>query len=259
MQRVPGGSPICYDREMMACTAVAMQVAAGSILQGFIMTFHHGFRGVVFDMDGVLCDSEPFICQAAIEMFAERYHIEVRPDDFRPFVGAGEDRYLGGVAEHYGVTLNLQEDKKWTYERYLEIIRGRLQPLAGVGQFVARCRRLGMRLAVATSADAVKMHGNLAEIGLPPATFDACVNGLEVLHKKPDPEIFRLAISRLDLSPAECLVVEDAPNGIRAGVAAGAACLGLTTSFSAAVLQASGARWIAPDLAHVPPELWGEE
>lgn len=209
-------------------------------------------HGVVFDMDGVLCDSEPFICEAATRMFAERYRIDVRPEDFRPFVGAGEDRYLCGVAERHGIAWDLREDKRRTYEIYLEIIRGRLKPLAGVGEFIARCRRSGMRLAVATSADAVKMHGNLAEIGVPPETFDVCVNGLEVARKKPDPEIFLLAIRRLGLTPGECVVVEDAPNGIRAGKAAGATCLGLTTSFSTAELRAAGADWIAPDLAHVP-------
>jgi HAD superfamily hydrolase (TIGR01509 family) len=208
-------------------------------------------------MDGVLCDSEPFICEAAMRMFAERHGLRVRAEDFLPFVGAGEDRYLGGVAEKYGLTWNLQEDKRRTYQIYLEIIRGRLKPLAGAGEFIARCRRLGIRLAVATSADAVKMQGNLAEIGLPPETFDVCVNGLEVVRKKPDPEIFLLAIRRLELQPGECLIVEDAPNGIRAGKAAGATCLGLTTSFSAAELHAAGARWTAADLAHVPPAVMG--
>lgn len=212
------------------------------------------FRGVVFDMDGVLCDSEPFICEAAMRMFAERHHLQVRPEDFLPFVGAGEDRYLGGVAERYGIAWNLEADKMRTYQIYLEIIRGRLRALNGAHEFIARCRGLGIRLAVATSADAVKMQGNLAEIGLPPETFDVCVNGLEVVHKKPDPEIFLLAIRRLELEPEVCLVVEDAPNGIRAGTAAGARCLGLTTSFSASELRAVGAHWTAPDLAHVPPE-----
>ena len=215
------------------------------------------FRGIVFDMDGVLCDSEPFICEAAMRMFAQTYQVQVRPEDFLPFVGAGENRYLGGVAERHGIRWNLEEDKRRTYQIYLEIIRGRLQPLTGVREFISRCRQLGIRLAVATSADAVKMQGNLAEIGLPPETFDVCVNGLEVVHKKPDPEIFLLAIRRLGLEPAECLVVEDAPNGIRAGRAAGATCLGLTTSFSDSELRAAGAHWTAPDLAHVPSEVMG--
>ena len=109
------------------------------------------FRGIVFDMDGVLCDSEPFICEAAMRMFAERHHLQVRPEDFLPFVGAGENRYLGGVAERYGIAWDLEEDKKRTYQIYLEIIRGRLKPLTGAGEFIVQCRKMGIRLAVATS------------------------------------------------------------------------------------------------------------
>ena len=54
--------------------------------------------GVIFDMDGVLVESEPFIAEAAVRMFAEK-GVAVRPEDFRPFIGTGEDRFLGGVAE----------------------------------------------------------------------------------------------------------------------------------------------------------------
>ena len=212
-------------------------------------------RGVIFDMDGVLCDSESFICEAACRLFAERYQLAVQPEDFVPFVGTGENRYLGGVAEKYGVRLDIEEDKRRTYEIYLDIIRGRLQPLAGVHEFLAACRRAGLRVAVATSADRVKMEGNLAEIGLPPAAFDACVTGSDIERKKPHPDIFLLAAERLGLPPGECLVVEDAPNGVHAAKAARSLCLGLTTSFSEAQLRAAGADWIAPDLAHVPPDL----
>jgi len=209
-------------------------------------------------MDGVLCDSEPFICEAACRMFAERHALAVRPEDFRPFVGAGENRYLGGVAEKHGVRLDLAADKKRTYDIYLEMIRGRLHPLLGAREFIADCRRRGMKLAIATSADRVKLDGNLAEIGLPPKTFDACVNGLEVERKKPDPGIFMLAAERLRLPAARCLVVEDAPNGIAAGKAAGCRCLAISTSFRGDELLAAGADWVAPDLAHVPPEVLGE-
>jgi HAD superfamily hydrolase (TIGR01509 family) len=215
-------------------------------------------RGVIFDMDGVLCDSEPFICEAACRMFAENHGVNVKPEDFTPFVGAGENRYLGGVAEKYGVTLDLDRDKRRTYEIYLDIIKGRLDPLPGAREFIADCRRRGLKLAVATSADEVKLDGNLSQIGLPHEMFDATVNGLEIEKKKPDPGIFLLAAERLGLPAASCLVVEDAPNGLQAGKAAGCRCLGLTTSFDAATLRKAGADFIAADLAAVPPEVFGD-
>jgi HAD superfamily hydrolase (TIGR01509 family) len=214
------------------------------------------FSGVIFDMDGVLCDSEPFLYQAARRMFVETYGVDPKEADFHPFVGAGEDRFIGGPAEKYGIRLDLERDKARTYALYLEIIRGQLKPLPGIGEFIRRCRERGLKIAVASAADAIKVAGNLREIGLVPETFDAVVTGSDVRRKKPDPEIFLAAAARLGLKADTCLVIEDAPNGLRAGKSAGAACLGLTTKFDAATLRAAGADWTAPDLAHAPEEVW---
>jgi beta-phosphoglucomutase-like phosphatase (HAD superfamily) len=96
------------------------------------------------------------------------------------------------------------------------------------------------------------MLGNLQEIGIPLDAFDAVITGDDVERKKPDPQIFLLAAQRLGLSPAECLVVEDAPNGVRAARAAGCRCLGILSSFAAEALVEAGADWTAPDLASVP-------
>jgi len=211
-------------------------------------------RAVIFDMDGVLCDSEPFICEAARIMFRKRHGVAAKPADFIPFVGAGEDRYLGGVAELHGVRLNLASDKAFVYSTYLEIIRGRLRPLPGAKEFVAACGARGLSMAVATSADRVKLEGNLREIGIPEALFGACVTGDDIERKKPFPDIFLLAAQRLGIAPAECLVVEDAPNGIRAAKTAGAPALGLTSSFPAEELVSNGADWVAADLSAVPGE-----
>ncbi len=219
------------------------------------MDDNHRIRGVIFDMDGVLCDSEPFICEAACRMFAETYDTQVREEDFLPFVGAGENRYIGGVAEKYGLAIDIDRDKARTYAIYLEIIQGRLEPLAGVREFVTLCRQRDVKLAVATSADRVKMDGNLAELDLPPSLFDVLVTGTDVVHKKPHPDIFLAAAKGLTLIGESCLVVEDAPNGVRAAKAAGARCLGLTSSFQADPLVEAGADWIAPDLSAVPSEV----
>ncbi len=208
-------------------------------------------QAVLFDMDGVLVDSEEFICEAAIAMYRER-GLEVQPEDFLPFVGAGENRYVGGVAEKYGFEIDLEREKARTYEIYCEIIKGKLQPLPGVHSFIKTCRDKGLKLALATSADRIKMRANLDEIGLPVDTFDAAVNGLEVDRKKPFPDIYLKASELVGVDPESCLVVEDAVNGIEAGKAAGCRCLGLTTSFTAEEL--AEADWTAPDLDLFPAE-----
>jgi HAD superfamily hydrolase (TIGR01509 family) len=206
------------------------------------------FRAVLFDMDGVLCDSEAFIAAAAIRMFREDHGVAVRAEDFLPFVGAGENRYLGGVAEKHGVVLAMPRDKVRTYERYLEDIRGRLHPIPGAAEFLSACRARGLRTAVASSADRLKVDGNLREIGFPPATFDAIVTGSDIRHPKPDPEIFLAAAARVGVEPAACLVVEDAINGVVAARRAGCHCLGVTSSFPAALLRESGAEWTCEKL-----------
>lgn len=198
-------------------------------------------RAYIFDMDGVLCDSEPYIAEAAIRMFKTTYGLHVRKEDFLPFVGAGENRYLGGVAEKYGVELNLERDKAETYRLYGECVKGNLQALQGVKEFIERAKAHGFLLAVATSADEVKLKTNLHEIALDAALFDALVNGLEIEHKKPAPDIFLTAARRLGVPPQACTVFEDAINGVQAAKAAGAHCIGVTTSFSAADLLAAGA------------------
>ncbi|HKC90923.1 MAG TPA: HAD-IA family hydrolase [Candidatus Limnocylindria bacterium] len=211
-------------------------------------------RGVVFDMDGVLVLSEPLIAEAAIAMFAEKGHV-VAPEEFRPFIGAGEDRYIGGVAEARGIRLDAVRDKARMYEIYLERIKERLRPLPGVRAFVATCRRRGLSIAVASGSDRIKVEGNLREVGLAPSLFDAIVDGTQVVRKKPAPDIFIEACRRLRLDPAACLVIEDAVNGVAAAKAAGARCLALTTSFGSGEL--TQADWIASDLAHVPADVLG--
>ena len=163
--------------------------------------------GIIFDMDGVLCDSEPFIAAAAIEMFRETYGLQVTRDGFAPFVGTGEDRFIAGVAELHGIRATLPRDKQRTYAIYLKLIRGKLRALPGAIEFARACRERGLKIAVATSADRIKLEGNLREIGLPAATFDAIITGEDVERKKPDPQIFLLASERLGLAPDCCLVI----------------------------------------------------
>jgi HAD superfamily hydrolase (TIGR01509 family) len=205
-------------------------------------------RAVIFDMDGVLTDSEPLINAAAIAMFAE-LGLAVRPDDFLPFVGAGEDRYIGGVAERYGLVLDLPAAKRRTYEIYLQLVPTRLAAFPGATELVWTCRHSGLKVALASSADRVKIVANLQQIGLPPAEWDALVTGEEVKIKKPAPDIFICAAARLGLRPTECVVVEDAVNGVAAAKSAGMRCVAVAQTFPAEKLRQ--ADLVRPALAQV--------
>ena len=202
-------------------------------------------------MDGVLVDSEAFICKAAIMMF-EELGINTSSDDFQPYVGMGENKYLGGVAQKYGVKIDIEKVKERTYKIYEKIVKGHLYPLPGAHEFIAKCRNNGLRLALATSADRIKMEVNLNEIGLSKKTFNSIITGLDIENKKPSPEIYLKAAGGLGLKAADCLVVEDAVSGIKAGKDAGCRCLAVTTSFEAAAL--TEADWICDSLLNVPEE-----
>ena len=208
--------------------------------------------GIIFDMDGVLVDSEEFICRAACMMFAEK-GLTVQPEDFLDFVGTGENRYIGGVAEKYNFPVDIEAVKKRTYDIYLEIIKGALRPLPGVHDFIQTCRTMCKKIAVASSADRRKVLGNLKEIALPCEQFDAVITGEDVVHKKPAPDIFLLAAKKLGFDPKNCLVVEDAVSGVAAAKGAGAKCLALTTSFSAEQLK--NADFFAKDLSDTPAQV----
>ncbi|HNX36142.1 MAG TPA: HAD-IA family hydrolase [Kiritimatiellia bacterium] len=189
-------------------------------------------RAAIFDMDGVLADSEPLICAAACAMFRERGLI-VRPEDFHPFVGAGENRYIGGVAEKYGVALDIAQAKARTYELYLRMVPEKLSVFPGAAALVAALRAEGWPCAVASSADRIKVDANLRKIGLPAASWQAVVTAEDVERRKPDPAIFLKAAARLGVEPARCTVIEDAVNGIAAAKAAGMRCVAVATTFPA--------------------------
>ena len=139
-------------------------------------------RAVIFDMDGVLVDSESLINAAAVAMFREK-GLVVQPEDFLPFVGAGEDRYIGGVAAKYDFSLDLTEAKQRTYEIYLDLVPSRLEAFSGVHTLLSSCRAAGLLIAVASSADEIKVRANLKKIGLPTKFWDAVVWGKRLRTK----------------------------------------------------------------------------
>lgn len=208
-------------------------------------------KGVLFDMDGVLADSEQYICKAAIMMFAE-IGLTVKPVDFKPFVGMGENMYIGGVAEKYGLRIDIEKVKARTYEIYKSIIKGNLKPLPGAREIVDRCSGMGLKLALATSADRVKMEANLNEIGILPSVFHAIITGLDVENKKPAPDIYIMAAESIGLKPRQCLVIEDAVSGVMAAKSAGCKCLAVSTTFDGALLYE--ADWMCESLENVPEE-----
>lgn len=203
----------------------------------------------LFDMDGVLVNSEPVILAAAIAGLAE-FNVIARKEDFKPFIGAGEDRFVGGVAEKHGVPYQL-EMKHRVYEKYLELVDNGLEVYEKTLHVLKKIKEAGIPCALASSADFIKINANLRVAGIDKSTFQAVIGGDDVERKKPFPDIYLLAAQKIGANPAECIVVEDAINGIQAAKAAGMRCVAVTTSFSRELLEKEQPDYIINDIGEL--------
>jgi len=203
-------------------------------------------KGILFDMDGVLIDSEPLILHAAISYFAS-LGVSVKKEDFTPFIGTGDRNFLCGVAEKYGLTLDFEEAKEQFFSLY-EDYAMEVGPLEGVHRFIANAKKAGLNIAVATSGAPAKVAINLKSIGLCESDFDLVVTGSMIKRNKPAPDIYQLAALAMGLPTEECLVMEDAINGIHAGKKAGCSVCALTTTFVVTALFEAGADLVVTSL-----------
>lgn len=208
------------------------------------------YRAVLFDMDGVLIDSGFAMREASVNMLKENYGISACHEDFFPFTGMGERAYIGGVSEKYGVPYE-EEMKLKAYTAYGKAYRHLIKAFDGVCETVHYLKNKGYRLAVASSADLMKVRINLECIGLKEEDFDAVITGSDTERKKPDPEIYLLASRAVGIEPAGCIVVEDAVSGAEAAKRAGMDCIGVTTSFGGEVLRNAGCRFVVKETREI--------
>ena len=186
-------------------------------------------KSVLFDMDGVLVDSEELTFIAAKEMFSER-GVQVCRQDFSRFIGAGDKAYFSGAASAHGLTYD-RSMSDITYAKYAKLVETHDIAYKNTVKTVLKLKDMGLKLALCTSSDIVKMKINIAAIGLSDK-FDAIIHGGDIQNNKPAPDIYLKGAALLETDPSECLVVEDAENGILAAKAAGMHNVALTTTFS---------------------------
>lgn len=203
--------------------------------------------GVIFDMDGVLVDSEYAMREAGIRAL-RRYGVEASHEDFYEFTGMGEDSFIGGVARKHGLEYTLAI-KELAYEIYVdECLELVILPPA-VPDMLKALRAAGMfRLAVASSSDRVKVSANLKRIGVDDGFFDAVVTGSDITRKKPFPDIFLKAAGLIGVKPSRCIVLEDALSGLQAAKDAGMSRIGVCSFFDAETLSEKKPDYIISDM-----------
>jgi len=205
------------------------------------------FAGVVFDMDGVLIDSEPLHFEVLNEVLANDGGL----------TRSENEEFIGTTTAYLWTTLmerrGLREPREVYEARYDEgVVRmlGRPWPAApGLAELLARLQSLGVRLAVASSSKRAWVGATLRSIGVAQA-FQVVVCGDDVRHGKPDPEIYLLAAARLGVAPEHCLAIEDAPNGVLSARRAGMTVLGVRTPYTAH-LRLEGAERVIDSLTEL--------
>lgn len=193
------------------------------------------YKAVLFDMDGVLIESEWLIRETGIQALAE-YGVHAKHEDFLEFTGCGEDRFIGGVAEKYGLTYT-PAMKERAYDFYGQRVAKDGNLPKDVLQTLQTLRDRGYLLAICSAADLRKVRFNLSALGADEGLFSAVVTGNDVTRKKPFPDIYLEGARRLGVDPEDCLVVEDAVSGVQAAHAAGMDCAAVPTTFSKERLQ----------------------
>lgn len=211
------------------------------------------YKAILFDMDGVLIDSENLMCLSARQAL-EEFGVYAKPEDFLEFTGMGEDRYVGGVAEKYGVKYN-PVMKERAYDHYGQQVAEKANVPQGVGQMLTELRSMGLVLAVCSAADLRKVRYNLQAIGVDEELFSALVTGSDVARKKPFPDIYLMGAEKIGMDPADCLVVEDAISGIQAAHSAGMDAVGVTSTFTVEQLTRDAQPEYLLDVVRALPEL----
>ena len=189
---------------------------------------------LIFDMDGVLIDSEPAHKLAKERAFG-RFGIALPEAVYDLYKGRPDETMMSEVV-HEMLRLKHLE---------FETVEHLAQPIQGAKEFVTWAKTK-FRIALATSATPRNRQVALALLGLSDS-FDFVVDTSGFIHPKPNPEIFHTALRGLNASSSDCLVIEDSLAGVTAGKAAGCRVAALTTSFRAQPLRESGADYIVDD------------
>jgi beta-phosphoglucomutase family hydrolase len=180
---------------------------------------------VIFDMDGVIIDSEPLHMEAEQEIF-RTIGISISGEKHATFVGTSSRNMWEIIIREHSLTTpidTLMEQNKLAYRKRLAVASGAAVP--GVTELIRNLHASGLKLAVASSSVPEDIETVLAMYSLR-SYFTVVVSGSNVEYSKPHPEIFLKTAQLLKSEPDHCLVIEDSENGVRAAKSAGMKCIG---------------------------------
>ncbi|NUT32454.1 MAG: HAD family phosphatase [Hamadaea sp.] len=211
-------------------------------------------EAVIFDLDGVLVDSEPNYLASEQILLAD-FGIEFTEQMKVEYIGLSTREMLERVVAKHGLTTPVDElvDRK---NAIYELLAGTHTPINEPMRILAELlRRNGFRLAVASGSSPGALRGVLEGTGLMPF-FDVVMSADDVPQGKPAPDLFLATAAKLGIEPASCVVVEDSAYGVQAALAAGMRCVAIPyrTDLTGAEVFTQADLLVVGGMANVDPE-----
>ncbi|WP_320178370.1 HAD family hydrolase [Roseovarius pacificus] len=182
-------------------------------------------KTVIFDMDGVIIDSEPVHVRIESVLFDE-LGIIMAPGEQESYVGTSGANMFALIKKRHGLAQSVESLLKISRSRLKEVLRsGDIDMVGGAASLIHRLHEKGYPLALASSS--INEHIDIVMERFTIARYFRCrVSGDDVTQSKPDPEIFLTTARRMGVPPEDCWVIEDSEHGVRAAVDAGMRCIG---------------------------------
>ena len=180
-------------------------------------------KGVVFDLDGVMIDSEAI----SIEVWRNilnRHNASISDEDYGKIIGMASIPATEFIIKQSGVKLNTMEMLKRHWDDLITAIQNHGVAEAGLFNILDHFAALSLPLAVASNSPSNYVHSTLKALGVADR-FKSVTCADEISHSKPHPEIYLKAAESIDIPPEQCLAIEDSPVGLQAALAAGMRCI----------------------------------
>lgn len=177
------------------------------------------FKAIVFDMDGVILDSES-VSDITWDAAAKEFNIPMTPDVLNSCRGSNRNDIMAKLSGIYGPGFDADGFLTRTGELFTEIENTKGIPLLPYAAEALAALKQKYRIALASSTRGVAVKRQLTATNVI-QYFEQLTTGEQVVHSKPDPEIYLMACQKLQLDPSECIAIEDSLNGIRSAHAAG--------------------------------------
>ena len=182
-------------------------------------------EAIIFDLDGLMVDSEPIALEVWREVL-EPFGVELSPEVHSRVIGFEPSRGAGIMIDEFRLPITVEELLEIYWEYRTTIMEHRIEPQPGLLDLMDFFEREGYRLGVASNSPSFYVKRILAAINID-GRLVCAVGSDEVRFGKPAPDVYLAAASRLEVSPENCLAIEDSPAGVIAAHAAGMRCIAI--------------------------------